>query len=368
MTGQDMRRIVVVPGGGRVVLGSHRFVRADTASLEIAPVFVGICGTDLDIIAGTRNDEAAVLGHEAVVRILSCPSTGCPVNTAEALCLINPVNPEDQDQIIGHSDEGMLQEVVRIPRPRAWEGLVVPVRPGLDLLLATLSEPLGVALYGIELLSDSRLPERLLVVGAGPMGLLTAVAAQLLGVREVGLVDRSGRRIRYATESGLVPHHLASTAYSGVLIQAFAPDAVALCVGREHRQGALNEAVRVAASGARIDLVTGFQPGETLRGLPGVDLHGVRRANTCGRPRPGDAATATTPQGKPLSLTGHRGTSQRHLEDAMRLLLEHPSTFRRIITDVVSLDEAPDVITSLVAARGEPDTAPYRKLVVAMGS
>ncbi|MFI1754283.1 hypothetical protein [Streptomyces sp. NPDC020571] len=368
MTGRRLRRVVVVPGGGGVVLAPHRLAGEDAGSLVLAPDFVGICGTDLDIVAGRRGDRAAVLGHEAVVRIVSGRPSDGPGTTFGARCLVNPVNVEDQDRIIGHSEEGMLQEAVRIPASAAWDGLLVPVRPGLEPLLAVLSEPLGVAVYGIGLLARSRLPERLLVVGAGPMGLLTAVAARLLGVPEIALADRSDRRIRYATENGLVADHLAWSAASGRLKGDFTPDAVALCVGREHRQGALDEAVRVAASGARIDLVTGFPPGETRPALPGVDLHGIRRGNVCGRPSPGRVAPVTTTGGKPLGLTGHRGTSRGHLEDAMKLLVDHPSVFRKIITDVVPLDEAPRLVRALVLARGDAATAPYRKAVVSVNA
>ncbi|OMI89249.1 hypothetical protein BSZ07_14440 [Streptomyces sp. M1013] len=368
MTGRRQRRIVVAPGGGGVVLAPHSLPDADADALVLAPDFVGICGTDLDIVAGRRSDRAAVLGHEAVVRIVSGHPPDGPGDTLGARFLVNPVNGEDQDRIIGHSEEGMLQEAVRIPGSAAWSGLLVPVRPGLDPLPAVLSEPLGVAVYGIGLLARPRPPERLLVVGAGPMGLLTAVAARLLGVPEVALADRSDRRVRYATERGLVADHLASATASGRLGEGFAPDAVALCVGREHRQGALAEAVRVAAPGARIDLVTGFPPGETPWALPGVDPHGVRRANVCGRPWPGRVAPVIATGGKPLGLTGHRGTSRRHLEDAMRLLAEHPAVFRKIITDVVPLDEAPRLVRALVLARGDAATAPYRKAVVSVNA
>lgn len=368
--GRRLQRLVVVPNGGALVVDSLSLSGRDGETYVLAPEFVGICGTDLDIIARSRSDKAVVLGHEAVVRIIGQPSAASCESSCEASYLINPVNAESQDQIIGHSEEGMLQDVAEIPASTLWDGLLVAIPPDLDPLLAVITEPLGAAIYSIELLTATGLPERLLVVGAGPMGLLTAVAARLLGVPEVAVIDRSKQRIRYAVENKFVADDhamyggsdlfsLATTLYEGT-----GPDAVALCVGREQRRSAFRDAIRLASSGARIDLTTGFAAGETLSEIPGVDVNGIRRRNVCGRPRPGHVEAIDIGGRKLLYLTGHRGTSQLHLANAMKMLLDYPSIFRKFITDVVTLEEAPKAIESLLRERRELSRAPYRKVVV----
>ncbi|MGW1666072.1 zinc-dependent alcohol dehydrogenase [Streptomyces microflavus] len=368
-----MQQVVVDPGTGKVRVRSTRLSRGSGQRWLLAPEFVGICGTDLDIIAGSRADKASVLGHEAVVRVVERPSPVFHGTETGTSYLINPVNAEDQERIIGHSEAGMLQNAVEIPAARAWDGLLVPVLPDLDPLLAVLSEPLGVAIYSAELLAAQALPERLLVVGAGPMGLLTAVTAGLLGVPEVTVVDRSERRLRYAVENGFVEADRVLRRESGpnpdaaALYDGPGPDAIAVCVGREHRRVALRDALRIASPGARIGLTTGFKAGETLCEIAGVDLHQIRRLNVCGEPWPGHVHQVDVADGKCVYLTGHRGTSRRHLLDAMKILINHPELFRRFITDIVSLREVPQSLELLMRERSAPDEAPYRKFVVALG-
>ncbi|MEV5901412.1 hypothetical protein [Streptomyces sp. NPDC052127] len=283
------------------------------------------------------------------------------------------MNSQNQNEIIGHSLEGMFQEVAYIPESNFWDGLLVPIHPDLDPLLAVISEPLGVAIYSIELLSTPQQPERLLIVGAGPMGLLTAVAARLLGVPEVSLVDRSERRVQYAVDSGLIAGEFALCPHSSRFPPAamhyseYGPDAVVLCVGREQRRAALVDLLRVAQTGARIDLTTGFAAGEDLSQLPGVDLNRIRRRNVCGRPWPGYMERVRTGDGKILHLTGHRGTSRDHLGEAMNMLLTHPQILGKIITDIVSLEEVPHLMRNLLRERREPDRARYRKVIVSLG-
>jgi 2-epi-valiolone-7-phosphate 1-reductase len=339
------RRLVVAPGGGAVTLERVEVPPAQPDAIVLAPKLVGICGTDLDIIAGARGDRARVFGHEAVVR------------TASGLQIVNPVDSRDQDRIIGHSEEGMLQDRVEVAASRLSGGLLVPIEPGVDPLLAVLSEPLGAAVYSVELLTEPGVPDRLLILGAGPMGLLTAVAARLFGVPDVVVVDRCEARLAYAAEHGLAARHRDARPDD-------APDAVAVCVGRDHRLEALWYAAEVAAAGGRIGLTTGFAAGETVCG---VDLADVRRANVRGVPWPGHHRPVVTDTGKPLSLTGHRGTASRHLRSAMALLRDHPETFRPLITDIVGLDAAPDLLAAVLRERQRPDSAPYRKVVVRVG-
>jgi len=350
-----------------VAATANRVLRVETYSLPeeadgpglIVPDIVGICGTDLDILARSRLDAPTVIGHEAVVRVRSQAHDEIDFANPADVFVINPVDPQHQDRIIGHTEEGMLQEAVRIARSRV-STLLVPALPGLDPYLTVLAEPLGAAIYGIELLTYGRSAKRLLVVGAGPIGLLTAIAGRLYGIPEVSIVDMSENRVRYAVDKELVESGSTS------LSTRFNPDTVALCVGRSQRSDALRRAIDVASPQARIDLVTGFPPGETASYLPSVDLNSVRRRNVCGRPRRGYAFPTMTDTGKRLELTGHRGTSARHLHVAMELLAKHPSEFRGIVTDVVDMDTAPNLIEALLAERMQPDRAPYRKIIVDM--
>ncbi|MFF6804367.1 hypothetical protein [Streptomyces sp. NPDC012616] len=368
------RRLVMRPGRGALTCEAFDLPPHVDAHSVVRPLFVGICGTDLDILAGGRDDTARILGHEAVVHVPERRQRNAVGEEAHGgLYLVNPVDPHDQDRIVGHSEEGMLQEAVCLSEATSWAARLIPVRAGLAPLLAVISEPLAVAVYSLGLLGAPGAVTRLLVVGAGPMGVVTAVAARLLGVPEVALVDGSERRAQSAVDNGFVEEGLASCPSSrrfpaaAALYGGSGPDAVALCVGRGQRREALGQAVAVAAAGACIDLTTGFRPGEKISEIPDVELNLIRRRNVCGSPRPGQRFEARTREGKIIHLTGHRGTSPEHMSRAMDMLLGHPDVFRRVITDVVSVEDAPRAVSDIVLQRRDPNTAPYRKLVVSLG-
>lgn len=368
-----MKRLVVAVGGGAVRWEAATRSALDGESVRLLPEYVGVCGTDLDIIARFRADRPLVIGHEAVVRVARPhPRIAHPVRPG-SLFLINPVDPGDQDRIVGHSVEGMLQSAVDVSTGDLRDDLLVPLVDGLDPRLAVLSEPLGAALYGLALLTRPTPPRRLLVMGGGPIGLLIAMTARLRGVPEVAVIDRSRQRAEYAADSGLLDPTAVFVRGPGTrdtglrACRDFAPDAIALCVGRENRLSGLGDAIRIAPPGARICLTTGFLDGETLADLPGVPLNRIRRRNVCGEPEAGRTVAVTTADGRPLHLTGHRGTSRRQLTDAMGLLLNHPAVYSRVITDVVGFDSAPAALHSVLRERAEPDSAPYRKLVIAIG-
>ncbi|KOG91676.1 dehydrogenase, partial [Streptomyces varsoviensis] len=61
---------------------------------------------------------------------------------------------------------------------------------------------------------------------------------------------------------------------------------------------------------------------------------------------------AATDHGKPLHLTGHRGTSRAHLERAQDLLLRAPERFAPLVTHVVSLAHLEDCLDSMAAGSG----------------
>ena len=69
---------------------------------------------------------------------------------------------------------------------------------------AALAEPMGCVLNGVDAVHDEHL-ERALIFGAGPMGLLMAIALAMRGVGEVALVDIDETRLALAENFGFRP-------------------------------------------------------------------------------------------------------------------------------------------------------------------
>ncbi|QRK10073.1 alcohol dehydrogenase catalytic domain-containing protein [Archangium violaceum] len=305
----------------------------------------GVCGTDLQILRGLRNDPADILGHEALGEVITAGAWEDGPRPGDTVAF-NPTHPGDPGRLLGHTLPGVFQQYVRVPRADVEAGMLVPVEAGLDPRLGALAEPLSAVLYSGELLRQAVLPESVALFGAGTVGLLHLVCLRRAGVRRVFLVHPREERLAWLVSRGQVApaeavsaldapaeHLLRETGGVGV-------DAAVICTPRTGSLAALGEAVRAVRPGGCIDLLGGFPADAGLEALPGVDLAEIRRANECGQPSPGRLFPVRTAKERPLVLTGHRGAAARHLREAVSLLRSAPGAFAWLVTHVVSPDVA----------------------------
>jgi threonine dehydrogenase-like Zn-dependent dehydrogenase len=301
----------------------------------------GVCGTDLQIQRRVRPDAATVLGHEGLAELVD-PDTG-----GSWCAVFNPVDATEQDRVLGHSYDGLFQQLLLVDE-RGPD--LLTAAPGLLADLAPLVEPLAAVLYGWELLG--REPACVAVWGAGSTAVLAALVGELRGV-PTHLVHPRPERLRFLAGRELFGTTALHTGLRGVEV-----DAAFLCLPREAAPAALADAAAALGPHGVVDLLGGFAPGDRHPAVPDVDLGEVRRANACGRPRPGVVVRRGA-----IGVTGHRGTARRHLEGAQRLLLDHPERFGPGVTHVVSLEAAARELPAL-AGRGHPSTAPAERIKV----
>ena len=75
----------------------------------IAPRFVGLCGTDIQVFRGARRVLASTLGHEGVGVVAEVGEMveGWPPGDS---VVFNPVNPSHPDQMLGYTFDSLFQE------------------------------------------------------------------------------------------------------------------------------------------------------------------------------------------------------------------------------------------------------------------
>ncbi|MEI7859204.1 MAG: alcohol dehydrogenase catalytic domain-containing protein [Acidimicrobiales bacterium] len=179
-----MRGIKMTADGIRVVPPS-----GDPAegSVHVTVVSSGICGSDLHLVS--FGPSWAILGHEfcgvlddgtavAIVPVVHCGSCDRCLAGAEQQCR-NALGA-----MYGISLDGGLADEVWV-----HPNCAIPLPDGLELAHANLVEPLAVALHGVNRASVVS-GMRVLVLGAGPIGLATIAAARSLGAS----VDLEGHR------------------------------------------------------------------------------------------------------------------------------------------------------------------------------
>ena len=282
---------------------------------------VGICGSDLHwFLEGRIGDHRAVfpqvLGHEpaGVIEAVGAgihdlrpgqkvavePTITC--GTCE-FCLAGRHNNCLRSRNMGSSQlPGLFREFATVP---AHNAVAVPDAMSFDE--ATIVEPLAVILHVLEL---TRIPlgATVAVLGAGPIGLLTAAVARQCGAARVFVADRLPHRLRFAADAGAeatidingqsaveaVMDHTRGRGVDLVFDCAAAPDTLNTAVGMARRGGrVVLIGLPSAAAPIRFDLLAAM--------AKELEIQTIRRSNCNAH-----AAIALLMAGRiPLSFVTH---------------------------------------------------------------
>jgi 2-desacetyl-2-hydroxyethyl bacteriochlorophyllide A dehydrogenase len=292
------------PGPDDVIIEMHR---------------CGICGTDLHMTEGGpwQFPPGTVPGHEYAGRVIECgsnvtrlkkgdlitalPSTGC--GRCEACYRGNLA--------LCHKAPGVMggyAELMRIPTDVA-----VKLPSTLTAADGALIEPLAVGLYGVRL-SQIQPGDRVLVLGAGSVGLCVVYWARRLGAARIVAMSRSERR---------------------------APAVAAMGADAFIRYGQNEVEAVTAALGGRADIV--FE----CVGSPGFLMKAVEHVRDFGQVM--SMGFCTTPDQLVPAMTGFKGVSLRfpvgyslkdfeYVADVMDKGHIDP---KMLITSVIPLSELP---------------------------
>ncbi|ADP80784.1 zinc-dependent alcohol dehydrogenase [Pseudofrankia inefficax] len=170
--------------GGRVVLSDVDEPPGEGELLTMQAV--GICASDLGAMAAATG---RILGHELVgtrvdgTRVIVEALYGC--GECE-FCSDGRINlcPTTLTRSLGVRMDGGMVERFRVPGAR-----LVELPDGLHAGSATLVEPAAVSWHGARI-AGTNPNTRVLVVGAGSVGLLAVAAAQAQGAPEVSVAAR----------------------------------------------------------------------------------------------------------------------------------------------------------------------------------
>lgn len=167
---------------------------------------VGLCGTDYHIFAGNQPflSYPRVMGHELSGEILAAgdhsalrvgqtvtinPYLACGTCVA---CRRGKPNCCMRIAVLGVHADGGMQDVIAVP-----ESAVIDAE-GLTLDQAAMVEFLAIGAHAVARAS-LREDDRVLVVGAGPIGIAAALFARSDGAR-VTIIDTRAARLAYARE------------------------------------------------------------------------------------------------------------------------------------------------------------------------
>lgn len=175
---------------------------------------VGICGTDLRIIrngiTGVGPQTPRTLGHEIGgiiaevgrsvknyrkgMRVGIAPNFGCGICDC---CIRGDQHLCARYEALGIQMDGGFAEYVRIPEQAVRFGNLVELPETISFDAAAINEPLSCVYNGI-IQCPIAVGDDVLIIGAGPIGMMYAQMAKMCGAARVILTNRSPERLAIA--------------------------------------------------------------------------------------------------------------------------------------------------------------------------
>jgi 2-desacetyl-2-hydroxyethyl bacteriochlorophyllide A dehydrogenase len=298
--------------------------------VELAPAYVGICGTDLHIFHGDMDARVAVpavLGHEMSGRIVRVGPDVEGWRPGDAVTVM-PLRWDDTCPACrkGHQHVCQNLDFIGIDSPGAMQqrwtvpaSTLVRLPDSVPLDRAALVEPTAVAVHDVGR-AGVRDGERVVVVGGGPVGVLIALVARAAGA-DVRVVELSAHRRLLAGELGL-------TAWDPAAVDV--PELVREWTG----EAGADVAFEVSGAAAGVDMA--------------VDVLGVR-GRLCLvaiHPKPREVNLHRF-FWRELTLVGARLYDRSDFEKAVALVADGTVPADRLISKIVPLAAAPAAFEAL---------------------
>jgi threonine dehydrogenase-like Zn-dependent dehydrogenase len=176
---------------------------------------VGICGSELSGFLGHNSLRVPplIMGHESAGQVVQV--TGGTFATGDAATVgarvtFNPLivcgdcdrcssgnsNLCRRRQLVGAHRPGAFAQYVAVPAHQCY-----PLPESLSLVAGSLAEPLACSIRAVAL-SGVKAQERLLILGAGPIGLCAVAAARAQGIEQIVISDVAPQRLEMARRWG----------------------------------------------------------------------------------------------------------------------------------------------------------------------
>ncbi len=258
----EFRQVPIpTPGPGQVLVKIHR---------------IGVCGSDIHVYHGKHpfTSYPVTQGHEVSGQIeaLGDGVTGLSVGQKVTIepqvtcgtcypCTHGKYNLCEHLKVMGFQTTGTASEYFAVDA-----GKITPLPDTMSYDEGAMIEPLAVAVHAVRRAGDVA-GQDICVLGAGPIGILTAQTAKAMGARRVMVTDISDTRLQKAAQCGADKTvNTAKEDFAAAFVSYFGPDKADViydCAGNDTTMG---QAISNARKGSTIILVAVYA------GMAHVDL------------------------------------------------------------------------------------------------
>jgi L-iditol 2-dehydrogenase len=297
----------------------------------------GICGSDLHWFLGHLPPPSVCPGHEIAGEVASCGAGVVAVREGDRVAVEPMVVCREcrycrtgrpqlclRLRILGMRRPGGLADSVLVPAYALF-----PLPASIDGALAALTEPMAVCVHAARLAAVA-LGQRVLILGAGTLGLLAIVAARAAGAAEVLIAARHPHQAEMARRLGAA-RVFATTADGERARAAYAADhAIDLVIETVGGSAdTVTDALQTVAPGGTVCIVGVFAMPPSLPALALI--------------------------GKEVRIVGamlyDRAGPRADFEIAMGLLERHRDLAAGLITHRIGLDDVQSAFTTAADKR-----------------
>jgi L-iditol 2-dehydrogenase len=317
-------------------------INKDEVLLEVKAAF--ICGTDVRYFKngkpGVNSDNPLVPGHEFAgiiketgsgvsaykpgMRVAVAPNYGCGVCDT---CTSGNTQMCREMGALGVSINGGFAEYVKIPARAVRQGNITPIADNTAFEEAALAEPLSCVFNAYERIGIYP-GDNVLVIGAGPIGIMHARIAVMAGASRVFINDLSLERLELARK--LVPALITLKGDPKEELQKQTRGKLANVVITAASVSSIQEsAFSLTGLNGRIMFFGGLPKGKSIVSLDTNEIHY-----------------------KQLIISGTTMQNLRQYRDCLRLIEEDRLKVNDLITSSSSLENIAEVINNVAAGKG----------------
>ena len=335
-------RAIVIEEPGKVTFHEIPMPERKPGEALLKPLYGGICGSDLGSYRGTFAyfSYPRIPGHEFSAEIVDIDENDLGLHKGMVVvcnpyfncgkchsCLQGHVNACMSNETMGVQREGAFAEYITMPLERIYDG------KGMDPKVLAAIEPLCISYHGVKR-GKVHAGDKVLIVGAGTIGVLAAVSAKQTGA-EVYVADIAKDKLEYAERFGI--------------------DGVIWGRGPEDYQKAMDELTGGSGFDVTIEAVglpSTFQTCIDMAAFGGRMVQvGVGKKN--------QDFNFTMLQKKELNVYGSRNALKADFMEAIELVKAGKIPLDQVITNVYKFDDAPRAFKEL-----DEDSAHMLKVIL----
>ncbi|MEW6264060.1 MAG: zinc-dependent dehydrogenase [Thermodesulfobacteriota bacterium] len=290
-----------------------------------------ICGTDIRIFRGKKTKDVripAILGHEfsGIITEIGAKVGGFQIGEAVSIAPVVPCLTcynckHGQENVclnrtaFGYEYDGAFSEFVKIPAAAIKSGNVYPAPQGVDIQGIALAEPLACCINGHGN-SPVHLGDTVVVMGAGPIGLMHLLLAKQSGAKVIVSEPSEHRRNTALSLGADVAVDPASQSLKDIVLEhthSVGADVVFMAIGVP---ALVNQAIDLSRKRGWVNLFAGFSVGD----MPPIDVNKIHY--------------------KEVKLTGTSASSRKDHEVALKLIANRVIDPSKIITHQYPLSQA----------------------------